>query len=857
MNAAADASSDLQFVYPGTAYIDHSGNAFDYPLDKSGRTISRYGENLLGSHKSYHVLGTHTDFFGGYYTEKDFGVIHWSRYEEKPGKKIWMWSQARDGEIWTELLTDPELGNGQYVEIQSGLLLNQAGAPSTRTPFKHQFLESHSQERFSEAWFPVLGTGGVVEANLHGSLNLQKSANSVTLSFCPVRNIDEELLVRAGGEEVFREKLLLRPMETFRGTFSAPENSHLVVSLGKSLLVYEEAQNKDLQRPLTIPADFDWNSPNGLYLQGLERARQRDFAGALEYMLRCLDLAPFKVRALVGAAEGHYRRMEYAEALEYVKRALAMDAYDPESNFTYGLICRRLSFIFDARDAFGKAARSPGFQSAANTELAEIALLERRWDDAEYSARLALNQNRFDMRARRALAIITRITRREDQAKAQLEEILTLDPLDHFSRFEQYLHSPTEEAQGEFTLAIRSELPHETFLELAIDYANLGLTEEAALVLEMAPSHPIVDYWKAYLAARVGEKEKGDKDLAAALQASPALVFPFRAETVRVLEWAESQSPHWKNKYYLGLLAWSRNVQKEAYRYFSECGDQPDFAPFYVCRGQLAKTQSPEDEERNYQKALDVGRNEWRTYRLLGSFHNERGEFEKALRVLDGGARRFGSSYVMLFDYAQTLLYNRRYDESLAILDTLTVLPFEGARYGRQTYRETCDLYALQKIKDSDYAGALDLVAKARLWPERLGVGKPFEVDERVEDYLEAYCRRKLGQQEVEKTLLESVVTYSRANAGKRGAASALTAEALRRLGKKGEADVLLRRWKAEEPRSLLQQWVSAVYEGDMERANAIVDAARNRPGGSPLTIFPTDPDALLVREIVQTIATL
>ncbi|MBE0556452.1 MAG: DUF5107 domain-containing protein, partial [Proteobacteria bacterium] len=508
MNAAADASLDLQFVYPGTAYIDHGGKVFAYPVDSAGRNISKYANNAFGSHKSYHVLGSQTNFFGAYYTEKDFGVMHWSRYEEKPGKKIWMWSQARDGEIWVDLLTDPELGNGQYVEIQSGLLFNQAGASSSLTPFKHQFLGAHRQERFSEAWFPVLKTGGVVQADLTGSLNLERKGSSLTLAFCPVRFIDEVLVVTAGGDEILRKKLRLRPLEVYRTDFEAPEDVRVSVTLGNGQFTYQEDGNSDLLRPTSSPDSYDWKSPSGLYTRGVEYARQRDFGLALDYLRQCLEKDPLRLDALAMASECHAWRTEYREALELAKRALAIDAYDGGANFIYGVVNRRLSFLTDAKDGFAKAARSSDYHSAANTELAEIALLEKKWGEAVYFAQSAIAQNRFDMRAHRVAAIVSRITKRPEMAQTELASIEEFDPLDHFARFERYLLTPTKEKGVAFASGIRSELPHETFLELAIDYAELGLTEEAALVLELAPDQPIVSYWKAFLAAKVGESAK-------------------------------------------------------------------------------------------------------------------------------------------------------------------------------------------------------------------------------------------------------------------------------------------------------------------------------------------------------------
>ena len=121
MNGAADAADDLEFIYPGSAFIGHDGELGAWPINPQGRDISKYRNNDFGSYKSYHVLGKNTDFFGALWSKRDLGVLHWSRFADKPGKKIWIWGHSREGMIWHGLLTDPDLGNSQYVEIQSGI----------------------------------------------------------------------------------------------------------------------------------------------------------------------------------------------------------------------------------------------------------------------------------------------------------------------------------------------------------------------------------------------------------------------------------------------------------------------------------------------------------------------------------------------------------------------------------------------------------------------------------------------------------------------------------------------------------------------------------------------------------------
>ena len=69
---------------------------------------------------------------------------------------------SRQGMIWEDLLTDED---GQYVEVQSGRLFNQAARASSRTPFKHRGFAPYATDTWTEHWFPILGTRGLVAAS--------------------------------------------------------------------------------------------------------------------------------------------------------------------------------------------------------------------------------------------------------------------------------------------------------------------------------------------------------------------------------------------------------------------------------------------------------------------------------------------------------------------------------------------------------------------------------------------------------------------------------------------------------------------------------------------------------------------
>ena len=133
-NVGIKASGNLEYIFPGDYRVNHDGKALPWPKEDN-KDLSFYNQNDIGEYKSYHIFGSYADFWGCYWHQDNFGMGHSSTYDDKPGKKIWIWGLSRYGMIWEDLLTD---NDGQYSEIQSGRLFNQSIAASTNTPFKHR-----------------------------------------------------------------------------------------------------------------------------------------------------------------------------------------------------------------------------------------------------------------------------------------------------------------------------------------------------------------------------------------------------------------------------------------------------------------------------------------------------------------------------------------------------------------------------------------------------------------------------------------------------------------------------------------------------------------------------------------------
>jgi hypothetical protein len=97
----------------------------------------------------------------------------------------------------------------------------------------------------------------------------------------------------------------------------------------------------------------------------------------------------------------------------------------------------------------------------------------------------------------------------------------------------------------------------------------------------------------------------------------------------------------------------------------------------------------------------------------------------------------------------------------------LNVLPNEGASEGRLLWKEMNLMQAVVNFKDKKYNEALKNITDARLWLENLGVGKPYQsdIDERLEDYLEAKNYEKLNKKELAQNSYEKAKTGKKENA--------------------------------------------------------------------------------------------
>ncbi len=802
-NNAVHAREDLQYFYPGNRMRPHGPGPMDpWPVDSLGRDLSWYRNHAFGGDHSHFVMGLYTHFFGGYWHDADIGFAHWSLYDDMPGKKMWIWALSRQGGIWENLLTDR---NGQYSEPQSGRLLSQDD---------HAFFAPYSTDYWEETYFPFRGTGGLSDATPFGALHVTREGRRVSIRISAAQPLDEDLTVSQDGRETYREHITLLPLQVHRAEASLPDTGRCYsVSLGGKLRYSSDTAESALSRPIRYSI-IDESTTEGLYLAAVSAEKRRDYTAAFRKYQAVLGRDSLHVRSLTRLAELSCRRMEYDAGLRYASSSLSLDKYDPDANYIYGVIARRKGLLTDAKETLGWAARAMEYRSNAYCQLAEIAILEKEYERSAVYAGRAADFNPAHVRAHELAALLHRLNGQEKEAMGLLSALENRDPLNHLVRFERFCLAPSDSAFGAFSSMIRCEFPLETYLELASFYAELGLCQEACLLLEKAPRAPMALLGLAYL-LRMKDAGRSEKLLDEALALSARMVFPFREESLPVLEWAAEQRPeHWKPKYYLALLFWHKGRPEKAAGLLEACS-KPDFSPFHILMARM----HPEEAELHLTRAWNQDKKDWRTWHELIRLYEQSGRKE-GLDLARRAVRRFPDSIVLSMDLVSSLYTHGRYGSCASILDTLEVLPYEGGWEAHLLYRNAQIRLALEDMKRTKYTEALASIQAARAYPEHLGTGEPYEPDFRMQDWLEAECRKRLGDPTGAAQARSRILSYTLEHWDSGAINTLFGYFALKESGEKEKCAYLEGAWEKANGNALMQ-WYSAVASGHSALAQA------------------------------------
>ena len=754
MTAAAAAKNDLEFFIPGNQYLKHNGNAEIWPQDEQGRDLSFYKNNNFGPHKSYHIVGDYKDFFGGYYHNTNFGFGHWSPYEEMPGQKLWLWALSRSGGIWEDLLTDTD---GQYIEFQAGRLFNQYSPDKERNPISQANFEPYVMDTWKELWFPFKEIGGMVDVSEFGVLNVEHQEDAIYIGLNALQPLKEYIKVLVNGVEVVNQEISMNPMDVFSKTIPAKSSDAVQVVIGDGKLMYSSSLSETLiKRPFHSDSKLQISTTQKLFTAGWEAMKYRVYDEAFEKFEALIEINPSHQEALVKLAELEYRKTNYDAALNYANAALRLDTYNPEANYKAGIIYRAQHDFINALESLGWAARSMEYRSVSYAQMAEIHLSQNNTTNAKSYALKALDFNTYNLNARKVLLVLSRKQKNTEQFKAHVSKLLSIDPLSHFTAYETNLFHGNLDAK----LNIQNEFSDESMLELALEYYNMGLTEEAIQVLKSFKYNVKSKLWLAYLLKQ--KDEKASQQLLEEAIAMPSnFVSPYRREIAPVLKWALNENSHWKLKYYLAQNHLALGLKDKGNALLELCKNEPNSDAFYRFRASTLTDESYDFRLQDYNKALELNYSDWKIWSEVIQFYLKNKKYSDAYMLSQKAFKKFPKNYNIELAHAKTLVYEGKYERSIKLLKKTTVLPSELAMESRRIYFNAHVFLANQHIKERRYTKAIGVLIDSKKWPENLGVGKPYDVDNRVQDYLLAVCYENLKEENNKVKQLNDIIAYT------------------------------------------------------------------------------------------------
>ena len=692
------------------------------------------------------------DFVAGYDHGKKAGLVHVADHHVVPGKKFWVWGPGPSGQMWDKILTETD---GPYLELM-------VGAYSDNQP-DYSWIQPYEVKRVSHCWYPLRELPGVKNANYEAAVDLElANEDTAVVAFNTTSSRPRaSVKLTAGNAIVFEEVADIAPDRPYRNEIAIPAGTRvsdlrasLVSSAGEELIAYQPVAREPEPMPEAVqppPDPENIQTVEELYLAGLRLEQfhhpSRKPQPYYEEALR-RDPGDYRVNVVVGIdclKKGLFKQAEdhFQVALKRVT-ANYTHPRDGEAYHYLGVALRFQGQHGAAYDSFYKATWSHAFHTAAYYQLAELDC--RRGDFAialEHVDR-AIATNAWADRPLNLKSAILRQMGRLEEAQQVSSSVLADDPLDFSAGCELHLACSAlgmdkRAADGLATLRKKMRGDVQSYLELAVDYGNCGLWDEAIRVLSLAAdsyeqalsTFPMVYYYLAHYHDCKGEPETASRYYVRAAEMPADYCFPFRLESIDVLRTASERNPDdARAPYYLGNLLYDHQPES-AINEWERARDLDGAFPTVHRNVGIAYRQAQQDVDkalRCLQRAVACDDKDPRLFYELDVLAEEAGlPAEERLEVL----RKHHATVVGHNDAfsREILLLTQlgRYDEAIEFLTTHHFRKWEGIGNIHSTYVDARLLRGWECFEARRYEEAISDFEAALWYPENLEVAERYD----------------------------------------------------------------------------------------------------------------------------------
>lgn len=761
-NPAVAVNDHTQSVFPPdvTAVLDHGKRDVSrfpiatgtyYKMDYSeGVDISRYKNIPVPT--SYMAYKSDYNFVGGYDHGVQAGLLHVANHHISPGKKQWTWGNGEFGQAWDRQLTDED---GPYIELMTGIY--------TDNQPDFTWLQPYEAKSFSQYFMPYKGIGMVKNATIDAAVNLEmdETTGMVTVMVYATSVFEQVTVEAIGPITVYlHERCNISPTELYKSSFpwSGQDEWHQVklsvrTAEGKVLVAYQPERSEiqevpDPATPLPLPSEIRTNEQ--LYLAGLHLEQYRHATYEPEpYYLEGLKRDATDIRLNIAYGTLLLRRGLFQDAEKHFRQAVQSltwkntNPYDSEAFYQLGLSLKLQGKQEEAYAALYKAVWSAQYQDTGYYMLAQIDTGQHRYIEALDHIERSLIRNTRNYKARHLKVALLRRLGQNKQAIQYARETLELDPVEFGAAHELVLiysgaTAPSEREQAgqtreHFHRLMRGDVYN--YLNLAADYADCGLWEEALTVLsyvesEIAQPYPMVGYVQAYLYRQLGDVEQARECKKQGKAAPTDYCFPNTLFEFMVLQDALAvDSNDARAHYYLGNWLYDHKRYEEAITHW-ETSREVDAAYSTVHRNlglaYYNKLNRSDLALASLEEAFRLDSQDARIFYELDQLHKKIGySCENRVKLLEQHMELVHHRDDLYIEWVTLLNMQGGHQEAWNALQTRRFHPWEGGE-GKVTgqYVTALTELAKQNLEKQQPELALELLQKALVYPENLGEGK-------------------------------------------------------------------------------------------------------------------------------------
>jgi tetratricopeptide (TPR) repeat protein len=408
------------------------------------------------------------------------------------------------------------------------------------------------------------------------------------------------------------------------------------------------------------------------------------------------------------------------------------------------------------KEAYQNFSQSTWYYEWHSSGFYQLALIESKKENypkaLEHIAK-AYSTNNLDGRITILYSALLRESGEEEKALELVNKLIDFDPINFTAYYEKEL------ILGNHSIDIMQKYMQDidnNYIEIAVNYLNAGMLDEGIRLLSALenPSNPLVDYYLAWFHTKNNEPAMAQQHLKDAGKHSIDYCFPYREETLEVLEHIIELDPEQAIPYYLlgnllydkrpgdAMIAW--NKAREIDDNFGMVWRNLAFGAFY-------HEHNIEKAIEYIEKAIEIDGDHPIWFAELENYYDLSNEdFKECLAIMSEHMDVVKNDLTAPKSLVKLFNLNGEYDKAINLLNEHHFRTGEGGRVIYYHYVDAHTLKALDLLEDAQDGQtkeAISQLEKAMEYPENLEVGKPLN-DERnaMIYYFMGQAYEKLGK---------------------------------------------------------------------------------------------------------------